>query len=233
MEKYVWKTVSLFYKSVSLCSFCQYSVFLVRVRIIICNMTSTKPTHLPDCIPQNPERVNSCQFTYSSLSGKKKRRKKAELQTIAFLAIWSHSFSPKCFIFIVASWVAWDLAGEWLWWLISAPDYSQSALLYLYSHHITLWQAFSLQISSLLLGFYWENTGLDLYNLLFLSPLCGGWLLSSWLFSVWCWRPTPSANLNSEQCIILFLAEGRCMKSCGLSLTSCTELVFKNRLIYD
>lgn len=185
MEKCVWKTLSLFYKSVYLCSFCQYSVFLVRVRIIICNMTSTKPTHLPDCI---------CIYV----------------------------------IFTVASWVAWDLAGERLWWLISAPDYSQSALLYLYSHHITLWQAFSSQISSLLLGFYWENTGLDLYNLLFYLH-CGGWLLSSWLFSVWCWRPTPSANLNSEQCIILFLAEGHCMKSCGLSLTSCTELMFKNR----
>lgn len=62
-------------------------------------MTSTKPTHLPDCIPQNPERVNSCQFSYSSLSGKKKKKKKKLNYKLQHFWLYDHIHSHQCVSF--------------------------------------------------------------------------------------------------------------------------------------
>lgn len=42
-----------------------------------------------------------------------------------------------------------DFATERQRWLISAPDYSLSALLYLHSHHITVWQALKVSFTQI------------------------------------------------------------------------------------
>lgn len=100
----------------------------------VCYMAGIKHIY---CVLQSPDGVISCQFIYSSVSDLKKLQTSNPGIIITFILI--NGLARQSFKAV------WDLAGERLW-LISASDYSQSALFYLYSHHSATWQAFSLQI---------------------------------------------------------------------------------------